>query len=180
MIVAAFFRKEIKGLLSKPMKHMKIGPFDAEWDRVVATTEARGDLTPPPLELSTRVDALGPGGLADLARLAPMEAVLRAYKRLEDELRQILEEKVGGPLRGGLGVQVLHAKGLGLIDDRNSDAIEGMTVLRNFAVHGREEVNVEKALDYIALVDAVIKAVRYRAFVHSETEEPLAKTSIGE
>jgi hypothetical protein len=48
----------------------------------------------------------------------------------------------------------------GLISDETLAAIVGMSVLRNLAAHSRDEIGLIRALDYLALADAAMYALR--------------------
>jgi hypothetical protein len=48
----------------------------------------------------------------------------------------------------------------GLISDESLAAIEGMSVLRNLVAHSRSDIGVDRALDYLALADAVLYVLR--------------------
>ena len=48
-----------------------------------------------------------------------------------------------------------------LISDETLSAVEGLSVLRNLAVHGLGgEIGAQRARDYLALADAVLYALR--------------------
>ena len=51
----------------------------------------------------------------------------------------------------------------GVITPEAAKAVEGITVMRNLTAHGRaNEVTVERARDYLALVDAVLYTLRQK------------------
>jgi hypothetical protein len=88
--------------------------------------------------------------------------VLGAYARLEAELRAGLA-KAGNEQADKLtGRRLVHtALECELISEQTAEGIEGVTLLRNLSANGREgDLSVERALDYITLVDALLYAIR--------------------
>jgi hypothetical protein len=53
---------------------------------------------------------------------------------------------------GGLGGLVALARRQGLVDARTVTALEGLVVMRNLAVHGRD-VTAEQAQEFVALAN---------------------------
>lgn len=48
-----------------------------------------------------------------------------------------------------------------MITSSTAEAVEGIAVLRNLSAHGRaSELTEDRALDYLALVDGVLLAIR--------------------
>ena len=83
--------------------------------------------------------------------------------RLERELWDLTHEFISETSRGPLGAVRLARLALehGLITPETENAIVGVTTLRNLAAHGRDEdISVERAMDYLALVDGVLFAIR--------------------
>ncbi len=159
------FRAEIGTLLSPRMRRLKAGPFEVEWDRQLSEVTVELDQlgVSPPLEGLPR----GPLSeeLADVARVSPTAAVMEAYSRVESQLRLQLEA-AGAPIGdlriGAAGLARLAARE-GLITEETARAVEGISVLRNLAAHGRAgEVTEERAMDYLALVDGVFFALGHR------------------
>lgn len=159
--VAVVFRSQLRGLLSQPVRRFKVGPVEAEWDRTVA--EAQVELDQPGIPA-----ALPPAGpvsveLAEVAERSPTAAVMEAHATVERELRQLLVD-TGVPdseLRAGAAWLARLGVERGVVTKETLSAVEGISVLRNLAAHGRAgEVTVERAVDYLALADAVLYAIR--------------------
>lgn len=165
IVVAVVFRTQLRSLLTQPVRRVKVGPIEAEWDRTVA--EAQVELDQP--------DAPGPNRtlsgpviveLAEVANRSPTAAVLEAHARVEAELRQLLvDEGLGeGELRAGATWLARRGVEMGVVSAETLNAVEGISVLRNLAAHGRAgDISVERALDYLALSDAVLYAIRSRS-----------------
>jgi hypothetical protein len=84
-----------------------------------------------------------------VAAVSPLAAVLREL------IAQVDSEQTGQNV--GTARLTRTALANGLITPETARAIEGITVMRNLAAHGRaNEVTPERARDYLALVDAVL------------------------
>ena len=167
VVVAVLFREQLRRLLSTgPARRMKAGPIEIEWDRTVAEAQVELDQpgVPPPLAGSMS----GPVSveLVEVAERSPTAAVMEAHAVIERELRVRLtaagvpeaEQRVGAAGLARLGMQ--H----GVITEETQRAIEGLSVLRNLSAHGRAgDVSTERAIDFLALADAVLYAIRSKA-----------------
>ena len=106
-----------------------------------------------------------PVAVDDLASLAsdnPGMAVFQGYIRLERALHQLLLSAGSKPDERRATIELARqAASKGLITPETLNAFEGLTVLRNLVAHGRdEEVTEARARDYLALVDALLFAIR--------------------
>lgn len=92
---------------------------------------------------------------------------MAAYAEIEGALRRKLVK--AGYLeteRRPLGARQLADEAVRreLVSPQIAEAVRGLTVMRNLAAHGpAEELDLEKALDYIVLADAVLYAIDPRA-----------------
>ena len=164
VVVAVLFRKQLRQLLSVgPARRVKAGPVEIEWDRTVA--EAQVELDQPGVPPAIPASMAGPVSveLVEVAERSPTAAVMEAHAVIERELRLLLtangvadsEQRAGASGLARLGVQ--H----GIVNEETVKAVEGLSVLRNLAAHGRAgDVTTERAIDYLALADAVLYAVR--------------------
>ncbi len=159
--VAIAFRKGIRAALARPLRRMKAGPFEAEWEEQaaeaavdVAKSPETGDRPPPPPMsiVSHRFRAL--------AEQSPQAAVLAAYAQVEGALRRRLI--IAGHkdiARRPTTARQLAQEGQerGVLSPQIAEAVRGITVMRNLAAFGpADELDVQKALDYLVLADAVI------------------------
>lgn len=157
--VAVLFRRQIATLLVRPFSSLKAGPVEVVWDREIAEVEAEiGDSGLPG---APRIDgAPSSEQLAEVARIAPAAAVVQAFARVETQLRQLLVDADLDPGRGSAMQLARRAQEAGLVQPETVRAIEGIAVLRNLAAHGHDtELDESRALDYLALTDAVSYAV---------------------
>jgi len=156
--IALLFRKQLMELLSGPLRRLKAGPLELEFERIISTVQAQIEPVSP---VGTPKPSADGSALADLeatARTAPLAAVLEAYGCLERQLHDLLQSAGDTGARDGLSAMALarRAAEKGLITPETVNALQGVTVLRNLAAHGRnDDVSVDRALDYLALVDAV-------------------------
>lgn len=165
--LAVVFHKPVTAALSRPLKRAKGGPtgFELEWQFTGAVTREEVE--------RIGVEAPSPGVAVDerqreleqLARVAPEAVVQRSYQDVEREL-QALTVRVDPEAAhrfGAHGVAAIARKH-GLISDATVKAIEGISVMRNLATHvGDEQLTPERAMEYAALADAVLFALRHEA-----------------
>jgi len=84
---------------------------------------------------------------------------MEGYGRVEEGLREVVSdqgcaEEIGTRSATGLA-RMAHQRGL--INEETARAVEGLSVLRNLAASSAtEELSPERAIDYLALVDAVL------------------------
>lgn len=159
LVVAVLFRRQLAALLARPFTSLKAGPVELVWDREIAEVEA--ELGPPGLADESQGGAAGSSEqLAEVARIAPAAAVVQAFARVEEQLRQLLRDADLDPGRGSAMQLARRAQEAGLVQREMVRAIEGIAVLRNLAAHGHDaELDEPRALDYLALTDAVSYAL---------------------
>ena len=160
IIVLLLRRPIVRVLEQRPPKMLKAGPFEVEWETVVAATEAE---VPAPAPKSITGGAQVE--LSAEARTAPAVAVLEAHTMIERTLREILvaaDVPSDELRRAGSAVGLARlARRLGLIPDEAVRAVQGVSVLRNLAAHGSaREITPDQAAEYLALVDAVLFSLR--------------------
>jgi hypothetical protein len=159
IVVVLVFRKEIATLLRSQVKRVKAGPFEMEWEPVMARLEVEVDsaqpLAAPPL------GAAGGGlvvELADLARIAPDKAVMEAYSRVESRLLHLLETRSTTltSARSPAAIAIILASS-GVISRESADAVKEIATLRNLVVHGQgDQVTTEQAMKYLGLIDRLL------------------------
>jgi hypothetical protein len=165
VVVAAFvLRKPLARIVAnRPPQRVKAGPFEVEWERLIAETEKEieGAAEAPRSDpsLPSLVEELRPATEA-----APEVAVLEAYRTVEQELCRLIGDDVAlnRPLERSGAVRLARiAQEKGLITTDTARAIEGLSVMRNLAAHSSgREITPEKATDFLVLVDAVLYALR--------------------
>ena len=162
VVVVVVLRKHIGVALDRGIRRLKAGPVEVEFDQIQA--DVREELARSPDLAEAPVSVASQSLREELSRLAevsPPAAVMEASKRIEYRLIEILDDP-SEPSQRRLGIRGLArlAQERGLISDETLAAIEGMSVLRNLAVHSRYDIGVDRALDYLALADAVLHALR--------------------
>jgi hypothetical protein len=156
-------RKSIAQLVAhRPPQRVKAGPFEVEWDRLLAETEKEVEAEIPGSPQTNKHTAGVANELSPAAEEAPLAAVQEAYATVERELRKIID-RAGGESSSDLGAVGLArlAERKGCINAETLRAVEGLSVMRNLAVHGGgRQLTPEQASEYLALVDGVLFAMR--------------------
>lgn len=159
LLIVLIFRKKISELLSERMTRFKAGPLEVEWARQISETQAEleeAGATPPvtnsPMDPTMR----------DLAERSPAAAIVEAFGHIELALRHIarswLPEEDTDRLGGLRLARLLEQHGA--LTEEIVRAVEGLTVLRNLSAHGRaSDLTAERAVDYLALAQAVLFAI---------------------
>lgn len=165
IVIVLIFRRQIASLLTQGVRRVKAGPFSVVWDRQVSEVET--ELDQPGIPRSDAGPRRGPvsEALAGVAQASPIAAVMEAHARVERELRELLKgaDTPAPLLRTGAAGLARAAMDRGLLTQETARAVEGLSILRNLAAHGRaEEVSAERATDYLLLADAVLFALGHR------------------
>lgn len=162
-IVAVLFRAQLRTLFSGPARKVKAGPLEIEWDRTIAEAQVELDQPGIPPPLTPALPGPLSRELVGVAMRSPTAAVMEAHAAIERELRQRLAEAGITEAERHTGASGLARLGVqhGVVNEETMRAVEGLSVLRNLAAHGRAgEVTVERAVDYLALADAVLYVIR--------------------
>lgn len=176
LVIVIVLRRSISRLLDGPIKSFRFGPAGVElekWDRAAAdvrsevTHPASGDRTG-----SVRDSEAGPLAepkpafglreeLQSVAEAAPRAAVVEAFSRVEVQLRSMVDQGIAkAPSKTG-GRALAHlALSEGVINEDTFNAIDGLSVMRNLAAHGTDDLDVSRALDFLDLADAVLYTMR--------------------
>jgi hypothetical protein len=165
LVIVLIFRAQIRHLASRPLRRFRAGPVEMEFDRLLSEVEVAVE--------RPAVSALGGEGrsnpvieeLEPLVTASPVAAVMDAHAAVERELRDLVLKAVpdADVSRMAIGQLLRLALEHGVITPETAKAVEGITVMRNLTAHGRaNEVTGERARDYLALVDAVLYALRQK------------------
>jgi hypothetical protein len=164
LIVALVFRKTLRAALARPLKRVKAGPFEAEWDDKVARAFVDLAESPESSEAPPAADKPVSSRLQSVARQSPRAAVMAASAEIEEALRRRLAVRgLAEAERRPMSARQLSvlAEEHELISPQTADAIRGATVLRNLAAHGPEnEIDEQKAVEFLALADAILFALK--------------------
>jgi hypothetical protein len=150
-------------LLSDNLRRLKAGPVELEFERLISAAQAQIEEAIP-AGTGTGTDSVA-ADLTSVAHTAPTAAVIEAFARIEGKLQDLLRAEGDSSADEKVGVMALVRRALDqdLITPETANAIEGLSVLRNLAAHGRAgDVSEERALDYIMLVDALLYAMRQK------------------
>jgi hypothetical protein len=154
VIVALVFRAELRGLLRGPLQRLKVGPLEAEWNRVLAALDTEiGSPTP----TRSQPDK-GFAELQGLAEKDPDRAVFEAHERIVKRLQEMTGQEIGEPPLAATAASLARvAADRGRIAPATLRAIEGITLLRNLAAHGGPgSVTPERAAEYVAYAEMIL------------------------
>jgi hypothetical protein len=158
-------RRELPKLLGR-LEHLKAFSVEAQFGRqledikpLVRSRASKGKDIVQPVGTSL-VEELLP-----VAEIAPATAIVDAYARVEEELRQRLVSKgVTRVYQTSAPELVRLAASNNLLKPQTVQAFLGLGVLRNLAIHGGDtEISPEKAMEYVALADGVLFALKSEA-----------------
>ena len=159
LLIVLIFRKKLTELLSDRMTRFKAGPLEVEWARQISETQAELEEAgaPPPVT----GDLMDPT-MRDLAERSPSAAIVEAFAQIEFALRRVAKIWLPGEDTDRLGAlrlaRLLEQRGA--LPEETVRAVEGLTVLRNLSAHGRAgDLTVERAVEYLALAQAVLFAI---------------------
>lgn len=155
--IAVLFRVQLKTLLTERLRHIEAGPLKADFDLLGSKVEAT--LGEAGIRVPAHVEA---DDLASLAKQAPTMVIAEAFALVEQELRSALASIGESPAESVDATELAQlALGQGLITPLTINAIEGIAVMRNLAIHGpRREITVAQVDEYLALVESILYAIR--------------------
>jgi len=177
VVAVVILREQLQALLSRPMRRMKVGPVEVEWEEEVAAAKAAleaqpvriTEAGPPPVTLT---DSIG-----DLTDIAPMEAIQTAYERVRDVLLHMSPEPVPQSSLSVLNVTVTgypsaaalarFVRERGRLNDVNVRAIETLTRLRAHAAH-TGGVTPQQAREFVDLADLIMFSITNGTYLPPE------------
>jgi hypothetical protein len=164
IVIALIFQKQIRQLASRPMRRLKAGPLEVEFDRLLSEVEVSVEAPPAAASAGgTRSENPLIEALEETATTSPITAVMEAHAAVEQELRRVISLSGTSVSTKSIGQLLRLALDQGAITPETAKAVEGITVMRNLAAHGRaNEVTAERAQDYLALVDAVLYTLQQK------------------
>jgi len=164
LVIVILIRKPLQEAVTHRLRRLKAGPIEAEFDAEAA--EVRDDVRRIP-EVAAAEPRQGEVSLTDelapLIDISPRAAVMEAFGRIEARLGDLLHA-AGSPSPKRIAWQVADlAFNENLISSEVLEAVLGLQKLRNLAAHGiHDEISRDRARDYVAMVDAVLYAMRKR------------------
>jgi hypothetical protein len=174
LALALVFKRQLGELIGRLRSVKALGaegtfdPRDAESAVALATATATASVQEAAQANTTpnlARDADLADRLHDMAVSHPRAAVMEAWAEVEEVLRARLGTSQTEVPRGYAGRRLINlALGDDVINRETAEALVRLSTQRNLAAH-EGEVTVEKALDYLALCDSVIYALKVgRAF----------------
>lgn len=164
-----FLRRPLAQSLSGPVRRWKAGPSGVEieyWERKVAATReelSRGQGESDGRELRETSTVLLITSLRELAEVSPDTAISEAYRTIERQLRVRLVDYQTPTDLDAVGL-ALFGQEKGVINQEAANAVQGLSVLRNLAAHGRVgDVTPDRAIEFLSLADGVLFALRQRS-----------------
>lgn len=160
--VALIYRAPLARLVAGERTTLKAGPFELAWEN------ARPSLPRPvPVSVDPRSRLSRPTGrlaslLVDLAREAPVEAIVTAYRQLGEAFGHGLAE-VGIELDAAPNDALAlagEAERAGVTGPEITNAVQGLQVLCGLAEHGPQgPVSEGRAFEYLAMADSVLYSI---------------------
>jgi hypothetical protein len=163
VVMVAMLRRPIGMALGRGIRRLRAGPVEVEFDEKLAEIHEEIGRGPDlPASPGARRESSLLGELGDVAAASPKAAVLEAFGRIEARLREMLAADPNSTTRIMSPVELARlGSSSGVISDETRSAIEGLWVLRNLAAHSPgESLSVDRAMDFLALADAVLYALR--------------------
>jgi hypothetical protein len=161
VVIVVFLRRPIVDILmqlASGLRRLRSGQSDAEFERAAGQVKA---------ELTATVSASVPASLPVLLRFAavadenPAGAITKASGSVEAALRDLLGS-TGKLVPVGSGDPTAiarFARDQGLVPESVVRAVDGVTTLRNAAAADPARVTRDHAVQYLALVDALLFAI---------------------
>jgi hypothetical protein len=162
-ILLVVLRRPVSELLTsgaQRLKRVRVGPVEAEWHEQAAQATA---------ELVASTVATNPELGAQLRRHRviehdPLKAVTEGIEEVDQTLREMLlkhgvEVPADKDLVGPMAL-VRIARENGLVEEATVRSIDGVSVMSNLAMSDPRGVTGEQALEFRALVDAVLYVLR--------------------
>lgn len=159
LVIAIMFRRPITTALASAAGHLKAGPFELAWEETISEVEV--DLGQPPSVSKGEIGGAA-GKLDELAEESPVAAVVQTYGQIELALRDLLKRHGVDGVDDQWHVVELarHALRKGLITPETMKAVEGLSVLRNLAAHGRDsDLSTQRAHEFVALAQGTLFAI---------------------
>jgi hypothetical protein len=160
VIVAVVFHGPIGEMIGR-FEHVKSPVFEA-WTKAEAATRVAVAASPTP-QPNKPVSGSLSEKMADLAVVSPGGAVSMAWTEVEKLLSRKMQQATGLPAEKVSGVRGVDAAlQAGVINQETATAIHDLATLRNMVVHGgADDLDRARAMDYLALADAVIFAIEH-------------------
>jgi hypothetical protein len=160
VVVLALFRRQVAELLEAPLSRLKAGPLEFAWDRAVGALGASVVAASAPPTAGEGADVEPDGQLADRT---PVAAILTSFRDVEREVRALARQAAvadADELSVDSLTDLLVTRGL--VGAQTASAVRGLVVLRDLALHGRgdENLNAARASEFTLMARGVLYALR--------------------
>lgn len=161
IVVAVLYRPLVTSVLGRTLSKVRAGPFELAWEQ---TRSATGPLAPteqPRSGTGGSISSLTPRQVGELIETDPRQARLEMYEVLRRGLRRGLAEAGVDTEAEADALQLCRAgERAGLFPSRVTDAVVGLNVLRNLALHAPsdEQLRPERAREYVATAEGSLYA----------------------
>lgn len=172
LVVAILSRRPLaRTLRAAVLRRLKAGPggVELEWDRALAEAQTELALEPRPSEAAASLESIGEtendflDEMRQLARISPEAAVMESYRRVEQELRPLLEARVPPPSKrrrwSSLIPLARQAVQSNVLQPHEVALLKDLSALRNASAHQLVELDESRALAYADLAWDVLTTV---------------------
>ena len=162
LLIASLYRGPVARLLAGERTSLRAGPFELAWENARPSLPRPGPVSAEPNPRPHMPASHLASALVDLARESPADAIVAAYDQLGRAFDRGLTET-------GVDVSVedhdaltlaRETQRMGVTGPEITDAVHGLSVLRNLAADGAErEVPEGRAHEFLAMADAVLYSI---------------------
>lgn len=175
LVIAVIFRAQIRQVMSRPLRRLRAGPVEMEFDRLLSEVEVavQRPVSATPAEEPTKPGHPAVAELEELVTTSPVAAILDAHALIERELRGAVVEADPSVnvSRMTMGQLLRVATDKQILTPEAARAVRDLTVMRNLVAHGRaSEVTGERARSYVTLADGVLSAANLNRYLRPQRE----------
>ena len=161
LIVAALFRRQLAGIVGA-LTSLKFAGAEATFERKLEEAAEITKVIEPPDNASDASVGV-PNTLIDKAQVAPVGAIMEAWKAVEDTARELAlasgVEPNNTEMRKYYNLESVLAKG-GLLPPAELETFRELRLLRNRAAHSRDDIlSTDQAERYVDLADRLVKSM---------------------
>lgn len=161
VVVAVLYRPLLTSLLNGGLRSVRAGPFELAWEQTRSATGSPADMERPQSATPRSISSLTPPRIGSLIDTDPRQAILEMYEVVRRGLRRGLAEAGVDPDEEADALELCReGERAGLFPPRVTDAVMGLNVLRNLALHapGGEQLRPERAREYVAMAEGALYA----------------------
>ena len=161
IVLATMFRTPLTNLVhGLKLRRLKRGDWEAEFDQLTAETKR---------EVAALPAAKGESGAALILEAPPdvgegtaaVGAIVTAWNEVESAMNRAAVDT--GVTAAGFPEKLRALANKGVLEIHTVDAVTGLRMLRNLAVHAPEPVEPEKAKEFVRMANAIMFALSMNA-----------------